>query len=108
MVFLDSHPPLADLILDDRPIGEAPLWVWLRDGKYRIQCKLEGERFQPVTLTVPKVASVLCQREDVTGVTDVKTDEKMTAEEKAGSVLIWTAGMAGTLAAILIPILLLL
>ena len=108
MVFADSHPPLADLSVDERPLGEAPLWIWLRDGAYRLGCKLPEQRFKSVSFTVPRASSVLCQREETMAVSDVRTDEKMSGEEKAGSVLVWMSGMAGTLAAIILPILFLL
>lgn len=59
---IDSHPPFADIYLDERLIGEAPLWTSLQDGTYEVLCKLPEDVFPTSTLKVPGVVSHLCKR----------------------------------------------
>jgi hypothetical protein len=108
VVSIESHPPYADIQLDGRGIGESPLWAWLRDGTYEIQCRSPGEKFRPVKLQIPKDVRVQCLRENVKSDTRAAEDEPMTAGEKTGSVLVFLVGAIAAVAAILIPLLFLL
>ncbi len=108
LVVIDSVPPMADVSVDGRPIGEAPAWVWLRDGNYKAQCQMEGHTFSPVPIAVPKTPRAVCMREETNSkIAATKEGEMdpMTGEEKAGSVLIYIAGAAATAAAIILPLL---
>ncbi|MFH1017767.1 MAG: PEGA domain-containing protein [Pseudomonadota bacterium] len=110
LIVIDSVPPMADVKVDGREIGEAPAWVWLRDGKYKTQCVMQGHTFKPVTVAVPQASRAVCMREEVNPKTAAEADqmEPMSAEEKAGSILVYIVGAAASLAAIIIPILFLL
>jgi hypothetical protein len=106
LVSLDSIPPLADLKVDERPVGQAPLWLWLRDGDYRVECAEVGHTFKPVPLKVPAQTRLVCQREEmVSAPGGAMEPEPMTGEEKAGSVLVTILGIAATAAAVILPIL---
>lgn len=105
LVQVDSHPPFADLDVDGRPAGEAPRWLWLRDGAYTLECALPGEVFKPQRFRMPTQENVICGRENTQAKAAVTEDEKMTAEEKGGAVMVYLVGIAGTLAAIVLPIL---
>ncbi|MFH1263297.1 MAG: hypothetical protein V1495_07655 [Pseudomonadota bacterium] len=106
MVVVESHPQIADVGIGERKIGEAPVWVWLRPGDYKIDCILPEQIFKPVPLKVPGTVRVLCQRENSSAVTrGADQPEEMTGEEKAGSVLVYIVGGAASIAAILLPIL---
>ena len=102
----ESIPPIADVLVDRRPVGEAPVWAWLRDGTYEITCQLPGQTFRPMQLTIPRETRIVCQRENVDSATSAGKDEKMTAEEGAGAVLIYIVGAAAAAAAIILPLLL--
>jgi hypothetical protein len=107
LVVFDSVPPLADVKVDGREIGEAPAWVWLRDGNYRATCAMPGHTFKPVSVSVPKDTRAICMREELSEKAAAKNNEmeKMTAEEKLGSVLVYIVGAAATAAAIILPLL---
>jgi hypothetical protein len=106
IVLLDSVPPFADVSVDGRKVGEAPRWVWLKDGTYKQDCTLTEHTFKPVKFSIPTDQRAYCQREATTGKSAPDAEEKMSVEEGAGSVLMYIAGAAGTIAAILIPLLL--
>ncbi len=106
LVVVDSQPPLADVQVDGRAVGEAPVWIWLKDGTYEVKCALPGQIFKPISVVVPKDVMTICQRENTTSKAGPgDSDEKMTAEEGAGSVLVYIVGAAATAAAIIIPLL---
>jgi hypothetical protein len=106
IVLIDSNPPYADISLADRKLGEAPLWLWLKDGEYQINCELPEQKFKPKRISVPKDIDVICQREDVALNDNMQEEVKMTGEEKAGSVLIYVVGAIASAAAIILPFLL--
>ena len=105
---VESHPPLADVFVDERPIGEAPVWTWLRDGTYEVTCKLTGQFYKPIDVKIPSENRVTCYRENMTSEQRAKEEEKMSAEEGAGVVLLTIIGIAGSIAVALLPILFLL
>ena len=104
---VDSSPPIADVKVDDRFIGEAPVWTWLKDGQYVVNCALPGQIFNPLSVKIPIDVHVLCRRENISSSSVPNTEEKASMEEKAGSVLVYIVGGAAALAAIVLPILLL-
>ena len=107
LVVIDSSPPIADVKIDGRMVGEAPVWTWLKDGNYSVECVLPGEVFSKVSLDVPKTVDVFCQRENVQpSGAGIERDDS-TAEEKAGSLLVYIVGAAAAIAAIVVPILVL-
>lgn len=105
VVVFESHPPIADVFLAGRRIGEAPVWVWLRNGNYEVSCALPGQIFKPIDFAVPGPVRVLCQRENTRPATGADQADETTAEEKAGSVLIYLLGAAASIAVIVLPIL---
>lgn len=107
LVQIDSVPPFADISLGKRAAGEASEWLWLKDGSYDLRCTLPGSVFKPVSFMMPGPAQVLCQHEGGSGVNSVREGaDGATAEEAAGSVLVYIVGVAASLAAIIVPILL--
>ena len=106
LVLIESHPPFADVIMDDRVIGEAPLWVWLRDGVYEIRCSLPEQFFKSVQFVVPKDFRMLCQRENRQVKGGMTQEDEVTMDEKVGSVLVYVLAGVTSLAAIILPFLL--
>lgn len=102
---VDSVPPIADVKLEDRLIGEAPVWTWLRDGKYAFTCELPGQSFKPVAATIPGDLRVVCQRENVQEKSPGVQEDKVSTEEGMGAVLVYIVSGLATLAAIVLPIL---
>lgn len=107
MVVIESHPPIADVDLAGRRIGEAPVWVWLRSGSYEVNCSLPGQVFKPIRLAVPGTLRVLCQRENTEAARTIDQPEYQTGEEKAGSILVYVVAAAASVAAVVVPLLLL-
>jgi len=72
--------------------------------------RADGARLPPIAVTIPQDTRAVCMREasDQKAASKENETEPMTAEEKAGSVLIYIVGLAATAAAILVPLLLLL
>jgi hypothetical protein len=105
LVGIDSHPPIADVSVDGRVVGEAPIWISLRKGSYEISCALSGETFKPMEISIPGVVKVLCQRENTDSRSSLERDDDITSGEKAGSVLVYLLGAAASLAAVILPIL---
>jgi hypothetical protein len=96
MLVIDSIPPYADVYINNRKIGEAPVWTSLSNGNYEVQCKLPDDAFPPKTLTVPETINFLCKRENQTmqGI-ETGTDDNADIREKTGSWLIY--GLVGAL-----------
>ncbi len=106
IVAVESNPPFADIQMNGRKLGESPLWIFLRDGSYEIECKLPGQMFSPIRFKMPGTAHVQCSRENVQSKAQVDEFHKMSGEEKAGSVLIYLVGIAGAIGLGILPFLL--
>ncbi|MCB1197408.1 MAG: PEGA domain-containing protein [Deltaproteobacteria bacterium] len=53
LVYIASKPSLADIYINERLLGEAPLWVSLEQGSFDLVCKLPGFSGDKMTLTIP-------------------------------------------------------
>ncbi len=105
LLVIDSHPPFADVYVNDRMIGEAPVWTSLKDGKYDVQCKLPGNIFPRAPLQVPGTVEFLCKRENQT-TTGIETeDENPSFGEKTQAVLLYGFLGAISISSILLPFL---
>ncbi len=103
LVAIESHPPIADVFIDNRQIGEAPVWTHLRPGRYQIGCRLPQNTFRPETITVPNDTKILCQRENQQGMDESLGD--VSTGDKLGAALVYLVGIAASVAAaILLPI----
>jgi hypothetical protein len=105
MVLVQSHPPIADVLIDGRKVGEAPIWVHLKDGAYVAACLLPGQTFKPVPFTIPHDSRVLCQRENSAAQNVPGEPDKPTIEEGVSSVFLYLVGSAASIAAIVVPFL---
>jgi hypothetical protein len=105
LVLVESHPPLADVSIDGRKIGEAPVWVLLKEGAYQVHCSLPDQVFKPVPFSVPRDTRVLCQRENSAVRNLPGQSDEPTLEEGASSIFLYLLGAAASVAAVLVPIL---
>jgi hypothetical protein len=80
---IDSHPPFADVYIDDQQIGEAPVWMGLPNGTYDLQCKLPSDAFPKTTLKVPGDVFTLCKRGNQMGRGNVNNSDEDDAYEKS-------------------------
>lgn len=101
VIVVDSYPPLADVSLGGRVVGEAPAWIALPKGTHEVRCELPGQIFKPVAVTIPGVVQALCQREN----TAPPEQDELTGSEKAGSVLVYVVGGLASIAAVVLPLL---
>lgn len=102
LLLVQSHPPLADVAINGRNLGEAPIWTQLKDGRYQVSCKLPGEVFRPVSVLIPEDVQVLCQRENTSG---DRQSKEIGTDEAVGSVFIFVVGALVSLAAAVLPFL---
>ena len=106
MLVIDSIPPYADVYLNNRKIGEAPVWTSLSDGTYEVQCKLPEDDFPKRSLQVPGTPQYFCKRQNQS-MHSIETDgdRHATREEKSQSVFLY--GIAGlfTAAGAILPFL---
>ncbi|MEZ4845704.1 MAG: PEGA domain-containing protein [Bdellovibrionota bacterium] len=65
ILVVDSIPPFADVYINERKIGEAPIWTSLDDGTYEVQCQLPDDIFPKKTIQMPGTAKHLCKRENL-------------------------------------------
>lgn len=107
LIAVDSIPPFADVYINDRKIGEAPIWTSLENGNYDLQCKLPDDAFSKTSLQVPGHVKFLCKRQNQTmlGI-ETSTDENADADEKAGSWFLYTVAGIFTLGGAVLPFLL--
>lgn len=106
LVSIDSHPPLADVYIDDRLIGEAPVWTSLKDGIYDLQCKLPGNVFSRTKIQLPGKIQYLCQRENQSTIGMEEEDENATLGEKSQNWLLYIFVGAASIGAAVLPFLL--
>ncbi len=64
MIVIDSIPPYADVYINERKIGEAPVWTSLEKGTYEVGCKLPDDTFPKKPLQIPGNVKFLCTREN--------------------------------------------
>lgn len=90
VLVVESIPPFADVYIDNRKIGEAPVWTSLNDGNYEVQCKLPEDVFPKKTLKVPGPIQYLCKR-DNQSVRSIEndSDNNATFSEKSQSVFLY-------------------
>lgn len=106
MITIDSHPPLADIYIDDRLIGEAPLWTSLKDGMYDLQCKLPGHVFSKTKIEVPGKIQYLCQRENQVTMGMEDEDENSSFLEKSQNWFLYIFAGAASIGVAILPFLL--
>ena len=103
LLSIDSHPPFADVYIDDRMIGEAPLWTSLDEGLYEVQCKLPDDAFPKTTLRMPGTTELLCSRENQS--TTNMENRKTSASEKTESWFLYGLIAAISAGGIILPFL---
>ena len=96
VVMIDSIPPFADVYVNERKIGEAPVWTSLDDGTYEVQCQLPDDIFPKKTIQMPGTAKHLCKRENLS-MRSMEADHDRNAEagEKTNSYFLY--GLVGAL-----------
>jgi PEGA domain len=96
VLVVDSIPPFADVYINDRKIGEAPIWTALDDGTYEVQCKLPDDIFPKKTLQIPGTVKHLCKRENLS-MRSIEAEHDQNAErgEKSNSYFLY--GVFGVL-----------
>ncbi len=96
LMVIDSVPPYADVYINNRQIGEAPVWTSLNSGTYELQCKLPDDSFPKTTLKVPGNVKYLCKRQNQTmqGIEN-SNDENSDGSEKTQSWFLY--GLVGLL-----------
>lgn len=96
LIVVDSIPPYADVLINGRAIGEAPIWTSLRDGTYEVQCQLPDDVFPKSTLQIPGKSKILCKRENqAIQSIEHNNDETADVSEKTNSWFLY--GLVGAL-----------
>lgn len=90
LLLVDSIPPYADVYLNDRKVGEAPIWTSLSDGTYEVQCKLPDDVFPKKTVQIPDTFQHFCKRSNQSMHSiEHDSDDNATASEKSQSLFIY-------------------
>ncbi|MCC7459977.1 MAG: PEGA domain-containing protein [Proteobacteria bacterium] len=96
VLVVDSIPPFADVYVNERVIGESPVWTSLEDGTYEVQCKLPDDIFPKKTIQLPGTVKHLCKRENLSMRSiEAENDMNLEAGEKSNSWFLY--GLFGAL-----------
>lgn len=100
-VYIQSSPPMAQVLIDGKSVGKAPRWEKLNLGGYTVECKTQQDIFYPVSVQAGQDVKVICQRQNQQAKTE--TQDELSGEEKAGGILMYIGGGLVSLAAIVLP-----
>jgi hypothetical protein len=106
MIVIDSIPPYADVYINERKIGETPVWTSLDNGTYEVGCKLPNDIFPKQPLQVPGNVKFLCKRENqASQSSEYNNDENADFDEKSQSWFLYTIAGLFTLGSLVLPFL---
>lgn len=100
-VFIESSPPGADIIVDEKFVGRTPRWFRWSVGAHSVTCQNTRDVFKPTSVKFGESVHVLCERQNQQSST--MTSDDLTGEEKAGGILVYLGAGLVSLAALVLP-----